>query len=172
MWRFGLGDYEGGGYQLSRTSRLLFLHSSHLAWSYATVNSPLGIDSSIYRNTLYLYDNALRFGNAFSASIRYDVVDNVGITFAYDAQNIYPRHLFWQWAGSKIIESIADGLTSSIRELVLHNSPPASPIVNFILKNGISYAFYELRKKSMNYPFTSAPSLSVDSFRIGLTFVF
>ena len=52
------------------------------------------------------------------------------------------------------------------------SSPYAVPVVNFFLKNGLSYAVYELRKDKMNWPFDSAPPLCIDSFKFGLTFVF
>jgi hypothetical protein len=51
-------------------------------------------------------------------------------------------------------------------------SPAAAPIVNFVLKNGLSYGMYQLRKEKMNYPFESEAPILNDTFKIGVTFIF
>jgi hypothetical protein len=55
---------------------------------------------------------------------------------------------------------------------IFYASPSAGPIVYFLLKNALSYGIYELRQEKMNWPFSSAPPLSFDSFRFGLMFTF
>ena len=55
---------------------------------------------------------------------------------------------------------------------VLKASPIAGPIVNFLLKNALSYGSFELRKKYMNWPFETVSPLMFENFKIGLSFVF
>jgi len=78
--------------------------------------------------------------------------------------------LFWKWAGSAVIEEVANGLLDVFIKEIFRSSPAAGPIVNFLLKNGLSYGIYELRQEKMNWPFSSAPPLAFDSFRFGITF--
>ena len=55
---------------------------------------------------------------------------------------------------------------------IFESSPQAGPIVNFLLKNALAYGIYELRQSDMNWPFTTTPPLSFDTFRLGATFTF
>jgi len=51
-------------------------------------------------------------------------------------------------------------------------SPTAVPVVHFLLKNGLSYGVYQLRKEKMNYPFDSEAPIVNDTFKVGVTFIF
>jgi hypothetical protein len=44
--------------------------------------------------------------------------------------------------------------------------------VNFVLKTGFSYGFYELRKTKMNWPFNSVSPLMYESWKVGMSFEF
>ncbi len=70
------------------------------------------------------------------------------------------------------LEGGAEFLLDEFIDEIGKSSPYSVPVVNFFLKNGLSYAIYELRKDRMNWPFDSAPPLRNDSFKFGLTFVF
>ncbi|HAW08262.1 MAG TPA: hypothetical protein DCW42_03700 [Bacteroidetes bacterium] len=51
-------------------------------------------------------------------------------------------------------------------------SPWATPIVNFVLKNGLSYGLYELRRSKMNWPFNSASPYVFETFKVGMSYKF
>jgi hypothetical protein len=54
----------------------------------------------------------------------------------------------------------------------MDRSPYAGPIVHFVLKNALSYGFYELRKKHMNWPVQTVAPLMYENYKVGLTFAF
>ena len=78
----------------------------------------------------------------------------------------------WKWAGSAVIEGVADGLASWFVRAVGKNSPGALPIMHFILRNGVAMGFKALRSSKMNWPFTSAPPLNFMTYSIGVNVVF
>jgi len=63
-------------------------------------------------------------------------------------------------------------LTDRFVKAVLRSSPYAAPIVDFFLKNAVSFAMYELRKEKMNWPFKSVAPLTFDTWKLGVTFRF
>jgi hypothetical protein len=77
-----------------------------------------------------------------------------------------------KWAGSAIIELAAQGMLDYFIKRIGKSSPAALPIVNVLLKGALSYGLYELRQEKMNWPFPSAPPMSYDQWKVGLTFNF
>ncbi|MGA2668527.1 MAG: hypothetical protein ABSF32_06365 [Ignavibacteria bacterium] len=97
----------------------------------------------------------------------------VNIQVQFDRTLVFPHHLVWKNIGSAIIEaavqSAADGFVHGIFK---SSSPAVAPVINFIFKNGIALAMYELRREKMNWPFESAPPMVFDSFKAGFSFKF
>ncbi|MFA7228081.1 MAG: hypothetical protein WC061_03515, partial [Melioribacteraceae bacterium] len=73
---------------------------------------------------------------------------------------------------SLIIEEGAKGILNHFIDKVADSSPYAAPIVNFFLKNGLSYAFFSLKKANMNWPFSTESPLTYETFKFGITFTF
>jgi len=90
----------------------------------------------------------------------------------YERQIIFPRLSFWKFTGSYAVEMIGEEMLDSFVKEIVRSSPNTGPIVNFILKNGYAYAFYELRKEKMHWPFTSTEPLMYNSYKVGMTFTF
>jgi hypothetical protein len=122
--------------------------------------------------TTDLYNKTFRFGNSFQGGLQFKFTDNLGIDASYERSIVYSRHLFWKWGGSELIEVIGQGLIDKFVEEILDSTPAAVPVVNFVLKNALSYGLYELRQDKMNWPFETAPPLAFDTFKVGFTFVF
>jgi hypothetical protein len=75
--------------------------------------------------------------------------------------------MFWYSALSSIIEvashSILDEFIDEVREF----SPEITPIINFILKSGLSYGLYELRRDNMNWPIETEAPFVMENFKVG-----
>jgi hypothetical protein len=174
MWRFGYGSSSGYGYKLSESSAIILYNTWTLNWSNIDFKYPDGPtfipDSSV--DILNLYDETFRFGTSNEGGIRVKVFDNVMLDAGYERSIVFQRHLFWKWAGSALIEVTAQGLLDGFIHKIFRSSPTAGPIVNFILKNALSYGIYELRQDKMNWPFPSEAPISYDQFKFGMTFVF
>ncbi|MBS1537181.1 MAG: hypothetical protein JST20_05480 [Bacteroidetes bacterium] len=168
--RFGFGDKEGLGYEVDNDVSIVPYRASALLWTQLSVKN-LPPDTQAVA-TVELFNEAFRFGKQTEAGVLVQFTKNSGISLGYEYSVIFPRHLFWYWAGSEIIESIAQGAVDNFVRKIEKSSPTAAPIVSFLLKNGISYGMYELRKKNMNWPFNTAPAMSYSGFKLGVNLAF
>jgi hypothetical protein len=176
-WRFGIGNSSGYGYKVWDNSSIILYNSSSLAWTRYDNGIPdppyMGNEiSPVYENTKD-FNRTFRFGTGMQAGIIIPIQGIVNIQAQFDRTLVFPRHLVWKNIGSAIIEAIvqsaADGFVHGIFK---SSSPAVAPIINFIFKNGIAFALYELRREKMNWPFESAPPMLYDSFKAGFSFKF
>ncbi len=183
LWKFGPGWIDGYGYRLGTTGEFILWHESGFEWSRLNIRDHMtggGPPDLARRNIitpadsvlLAPFDGTFRFGTMTGGGITIQPVSMIAITAGYERQIIFPAHLFWKWLGSEIIEVAGQGAIDHFVSRVLRSTPAAAPIVSFVLKNGFSYAFYELRRDKMNYPFDTDPPLRNDAVTFGLTFSF
>jgi len=174
MWRFGFGRSSGYGYKLGENAAIIPYYTYTLNWSNIDFKYPsiqtISADPDI--DKLNFYDESFRFGTSSEGGVRIKVIDNLMLDAGYERSIVFQRHLFWKWAGSALIEAAAQGLLDDFIKEVFESSPVAGPIVNFLLKNGLAYGFYELRQDKMNWPFSSEAPISYDQFKFGVTVVF
>jgi len=169
MWRFGFGRSTGYGYKIN-SAAIVPYHTYSFEWTRLKMkDTPVNpADQSI----INLFNQSYRFGTSFEGGVRFKLINNLMVDAGYERSIIFPRHLFWKWAGSVIIEAAGQGAIDKFVDKIVDSSPYAAPVVSFVLKNALSYGIYELRQEKMNWPFSSAPPLAYDQFKIGLTFVF
>jgi opacity protein-like surface antigen len=183
MWRFGIAWRSGYGYRFGAVTITPY-HSGGFAWSriemktspsdfWQLTNPPMPYDKAVNDiNILNRYQDAFRFGTVWEGGISLTVSNTISINTGYEAAVIFPRYMFWKHAGSFIIEEGGLGLLDEFIDKIADKSPIAAPIVNFLLKNGFSYAFYTLKKDKMNWPFETETPMTYETFKIGLTFTF
>ncbi len=174
-WVITWGDSKGYGWALSNNADLVLYSSDIFNWTRIDFNTENITDTTALPAIKVKTDNIaddLRFGRSFEAGIRLRFFDNISLIAGYEQEQIFPRFKIWKWAGSEIIEAAISGLASDFISKVIKRSSVGGPIVNFIIKNGISYAFYELRRKDMNWPFKTEAPLVFDNFKIGVSFTF
>jgi hypothetical protein len=183
LWRFGFAKRSGYGYRINSLSILLY-HGSGFAWSkldmidypaktYLLTTPQMSIEDA-RRDTdiLNRFHDSFRFGTLSEGGLRIEVASFASMDFGYEAAVIFPRHLFWKHIGSLLIEESASGVLNHFIDEVADSSPYAAPVVNFLLKNGLSYAFYSLQKANMNWPFSTETPLTYETLKIGVTFTF
>ena len=168
--RFGFGDKNGIGYEVDTDVAIVPYHGGAALWTQFSAD-PLPVDT-LGGAVLAPFNEAFRFGKQQEAGVLVQFTKNSGITLGYEFSVVYPRHLFWYWAGSEIIESIGQGSVDKFVRAIAKSSPNAASIVSFILKNGLAYGMYELRKKNMNWPFNTAPAMSYSAFKVGFNLAF
>ena len=169
-WRFGFGWASGYGYDLGSGFSVIPYHQSSLEWTSVNMLSTPSNPANIY--TTDLFNKTFRFGNSFQGGIQFKFTDNLGIDASYERSIIYSRHLFWKWGISELIEVVGQSLVDKFVDEILDSSPSAAPVVNFLLKNALSYGIYELKQDKMNWPFETAAPLAFNQFKIGVNFVF
>jgi len=169
-WRFGFGWASGYGYDLGRGFSIIPYHESSIDWTKMDMQTTPVIPADV--STTDLFNKDFRFGNSFQGGIQIKFMHNLAIDASYERSVVYPRHLFWKWGMGMIIEGAGQGLVNVFVDKILDSSPVAAPIVNFLLKNALSYGIYELRQDKMNWPFETVAPLAFDQFKVGITIVF
>jgi hypothetical protein len=171
IWRFGFEWDKGYGYGStdSPAPSVLLMHSDGVHWSKLRVKGNPGVSADAELLSLY---EAFRFGTKTEATVSVRVAPLVALNAGYERSAMFRRHLVWGWLGSVALESGVGWALDKFIDRIVDASPAAAPIVNFVLKNGLSYGVYQLRKERMNYPFESEAPILNDTFKIGITFIF
>jgi hypothetical protein len=169
MWRFGIGWSSGYGYDLGKFSITPY-YSYSLAWSQVKFNDAT-LDSAD-KLIADRYNETFRFGTGSEVGVNFRFIPMLSLDVAYERSIIFERHLFMKWVGSGLIEAISQGLLDTFIGRIAKSSPAALPIINVLLKGALAYGLYELRQEKMNWPFPSAPPMSYDQWKVGVTFNF
>lgn len=167
MWRFGFGRASGYGYQLGQ-SAIIPYYAYSLDWSRIEFKeAPADPDEF---NKVNMYHESFRFGTSSEGGIRINIIPQITVEAGYERSAVFQRHLFWKWAGSALLEACGQWAVDSFVREIMKSTPGAVPVVNFLLKNALSFGVYELRKEKMNWPFKSEAPVSYDQFKFGVTF--
>ena len=170
LWRFGFEDINAWGYASQDSpSGIYFINGSNNGWTILDVTRAPALPDGQNLND---FGSAVRYGETMRAGV--DVrLGSVSLNAAYTWDQVYPRHLFWKWAGSSAIEGIAGGLVSAFVKAVGKSSPKAVPVMNFLMRNGLAYGFKTLRKNNMTWPFGADTSpLNIETYTLGVTVSF
>lgn len=172
-WRFGFNTAESYGYQFKEEDEAgVYLGSTKAPLSWYSISIDNATQGLAGASALGRFPDALRFGEAATANVDVRVAGPVSVNLGYEWAQVYERHMFWYWAGSSVIEGVADGLVGWFTRSIGKNSPAALPIMHFILKNGVAMGFKALRMDQMNWPFTTAAPINIQSFTVGVNVVF
>ena len=169
-WRFGFSTSDGYGYRLGDHGNILLYHDNGIGWTKLDFKDT--VVNQLDQQALDLFGDAIRFGDNFEGGIKVRIIKPLALNMSYERSLVYPRHMFWYWVASGLIEEAGHGMISYFVGEILESSPEVAPVVNFVLKNSLSYGFYELRKKRMNWPIETVPPMMFDGFKIGITFIF
>ncbi len=169
-WRFGFGYCNGYGYNLDAGTKFILYNTGNIIWTKVDFeNYPDNhADSSLF----LLYDDEFRFGSSFDMGIITDIMPYLKFDLNYEHQIIFPRHLVFKWLGSSSLELLAQRFIDLYCIDALKLDSKSLPLANFVIKNTISFLFYEFRRNQMNWPFPSEAPLNYDNMRIGLKLVF
>ncbi len=175
MWSFGVGIRDGYGYRFGIVDVIPYSGMS-ISWNRlnmknypdTTANMAKFLDAKI----LNRYNEEIRFGQKIEGGLIIGVNQFVSLNASYEANILFPRFMTWKHLGSSCIELIGLGIIDKFVDEIIDSSPIAAPIVNFILKNGLTYGFYMLQRDKMDFPFSSERPLTFETYKIGLTFAF
>lgn len=170
MWRFALGEDHGYGYKPGQKSAIIFYNGNALTLTRLKLDNDItNVADSL---SLNMFRDAFRYGQKTEAGIKFQIIPQLVFSAGYERAQVFPRWMFWKWAGGAIIEVAAQSMVDEFVDKILDSTPMAAPAINFLLKNGLSYGIYELRKDKMNWPFNTPAPFMTDSFKFGVTFIF
>jgi len=170
MWRISAGWDNGYGYKPGQKSAIIFYHGNGVTWSNLKIKN--SISNPADSVALGMFNNSFRFGQKTEGGIKIQIIPQLVLNAGYERAQIFPRLLFWKWAGSAIIEVAGQAMLDEFIDKIVDSTPMAAPVISFLLKNGLSYGIYELRKEKMNWPFNTAAPILTDSYKVGITFIF
>ncbi len=173
--RFGVGSTDGFGYEASFASIIPYV-SQAFTWTklqdYSDFLKDDGSAASMNdSDILNRYWKSYRFGDRALYGIKADILSTVQLNLNYETAVVYPRHLFWNWAGSFIISQVGyNALGYSLDKFVDDNNI-IGPIINTLARAGYLYGYYLLRKDNMNWPFSTEAPLRYEMFNFGVSLV-
>lgn len=175
MWKVGFGYRKGFGYKLGNMAIMPFYHMG-LVWNNIDLKLPK-LDNPFMENDeiAYLrnYEDQIKFGTSNIGGLDLRLSSVIGIGASYEMDVILPYHKFWQQTGSFFIETMAQtGVDFFMEGVMLKAAPEIVPIFNFLLKNGLSYYFFTMKKDEMNWPFKSISPLTQETFKFSLKITF
>lgn len=171
MWRFGLGFGDGYGYRFSNDRTRLVLQSSGALGWYTTdlegeaVSGLPSADAAL----LDQFTSHTRYGDSWESAVEFGVGDLLSLHAGYERAAVFPSFKVWYWLLSSMIDRGALVAADLFVDKVAEASPYAAPVVRFVLEGALQYAFYELRKDDMNWPFETEAPIVVDQFKLGVT---
>lgn len=167
---FGFGNRLGFGYDIGPVSLLPYSQFQYVWTEFNPVNTTGVSEANI--DILNRYADAFRFGHSGEAGVNIRLMKSVSVGAGYEFSVIYPRHIFWPWLGSQIIQSSALGMISVFSEDIVNSSPVIGPIMYFVLKNAVAYGMYQGYKTKMNWPFASETPLTTEAFKLNASLTF
>ncbi len=176
--RFGFQSATGYGYRLGKQTALILYNTDGITWTNFYFPPPVMLFEedpyyNNWKNYIEPFDRHFRFGSTTEAGIRIPIGTMVNFNISFDRTIVFPRHLVWKYLGSTlIVEAMSHALIDNFVRAIMRSTPGAGPIVSFLLKGGLSYGIYELRRGKMNWPFESSEPLLFDSFKAGVSFTF
>ncbi|MCL2039999.1 MAG: hypothetical protein FWG85_06185 [Bacteroidetes bacterium] len=177
LYVIGPIDLEGAGYKFANNVSLKLLTGRNITWYAPRISKPrldslALVDELANYPDIRVFGSSVRFGERYQSEISFQFMKNVSVYCGANRLVVFPRTLFWKWAGSEILYSIGDGALSYFTNKIKTSSPYAYPVVDFILKTGLYYGISELQRSKMNFPFNTAPALLIDQYRAGIQFDF
>jgi hypothetical protein len=169
-YRFGFGSRLGYGYMLGPIT-LIPYHQNQFIWTKLMTTRPEDI-SEEDNDILDRYEGTYRFGVSTEGGAKLELFKSISVVASYELGVVYPRHIFWPWLGSYVIMQTGLGMVSVFAEDIVKSSQVFGPIMYFLLKNGISYAFYKGLQDRMNWPFDSETPLTMETFKLGVSIKF
>jgi hypothetical protein len=172
MWHFGIESNQSYGYSFGSSGAGISFGAANSRLHWTSFADPTGQPAAGDPQPINDFYGNLRFGESNSAPIDIEFTKGFALRVSPEWQQIYPRHVFWYWAGSQVIESAASGALSSFVKFIGRRSPSALPIVHFILQNGLAYGFKALRANEMYWPITSEAPMNIYTLNLGVSFKF
>jgi hypothetical protein len=176
VWRFGLGYRKGFGYSIGNFAVFPSFQLG-LAWNQSSFSFPnimefTGTEAYYPEsdiNLLKKFNNAIKFGTTNIAGLDIKISSLLNIGAGYETQVVLPSYIVWKHFGSFFIEMLSQtGIDFLTEGVIIRSVPSLTPIIYFILKNGLSYLFYTLKQEKMNWPFETKAPLTIETVKFNL----
>lgn len=181
IWRFGLGFRKGYGYSFGNNFAILPSYQLGFVWNQSEFNHPIERILSVETNQAWQkeikilndYDNEIKFGTTTVAGLDIKISSMLNIGVNYETQIVMPAYLVWKHFGSFGIELLSQtGIDFLTEGVIIKAAPSITPILYFLMKNGLSYFFYTLKQEKMNWPFDTKVPLTMEALKFDVKITF
>ena len=167
FWSLGFINGTGYGYQWG-SSTLMLTVEDNTSWTSINPRTYSLMQGPADWQNIMDFDGTMRLSSSMTSSLEFRVSNTVSLTGGYTWNQVMPRHLFWYWMGSEIIEGLAGNAVDRLIENFTEMSPKSQPVMHFVLKSAVLYGMKEMRRKYMNWPFETASPLNITYWNIGV----
>ena len=167
FWSLGSVNGSGYGYKFGESALILNVEDN-ATWnsfsprSFALMQTPG--DWQYMRDM----DGTMRFGSSMTSSIECRLGNTLTLNGGYTWNQVLPRHMFWYWLGSEVIEGLAGAAIDNVISNFGNISSKSLPVIHFILKSALLYGVKELRRTHMNWPFETVTPMNITYWNIGV----
>ncbi|MBK7105384.1 MAG: hypothetical protein IPH62_08880 [Ignavibacteriae bacterium] len=181
IWRFGLGFRKGYGYSFGNNFAILPSYQLGFVWNQSKFIHPLEKIRTFEQIPIWLtekkildnYDNEIKFGTTTVAGLDIKISSMLNIGVNYETQIVMPAYLIWKHLGSFGIELLSQtGIDFLTEGVIIKAAPSITPILYFLMKNGLSYFFYTLKQEKMNWPFDTKVPLTMEALKFDVKITF
>ena len=167
FWSLGFINGTGYGYQWG-SSTLMLTVEDNTSWTSINPRTYSLMQGPADWQNIMDFDGTMRLSSSMTSSLEFRVSNTISLTGGYTWNQVMPRHLFWYWMGSEIIEGLAGNAVDRLIENFTEMSPKSQPVMHFVLKSAVLYGMKEMRRKYMNWPFETASPLNITYWNIGV----
>ena len=167
FWSLGLINGMGYGYQWG-SSTLMLTVEDNTSWTSINPRTYSFMQGPAEWQNIMDFDGTMRLSSSMTSSLEFRVSNTLSLTGGYTWNQVMPRHLFWYWMGSEIIEGLAGNAVDRLIENYTEMSPKSQPVMHFVLKSAVLYGMKEMRRKYMNWPFETASPMNITYWNIGV----
>lgn len=170
-WTLGFGDNVGYGYYTKAADYILYSGNSFY-WAKNEFSFNTAEPNTNDRADLDYIEDGIRFGESCQAGLKIGIFNTTAINFEYEQSYIYPRFVFFEWLGSNMV--FQGGLYGAgyLSEYIMKQFPDIGPLANFIIRNAYSFLYFSLKNNDIFFPFNSGNGIKIDSYKVGLSFMF
>lgn len=169
-WRIGTGQRSGYGWELGNQA-LIPYHQYSFDYVEPKFTPGAGLapgDSTILLRT----GGSGRFGMSTEGGVDVELFSSIAVSGGYEASVIYPRVVFPKWIGSYLLLGSSIVIITNFAEEIVKTSPFFGPILYFVLRNGVAYAFFYAFRGDMNWPFPSETPMMVHAVKLNVSIRF
>jgi len=167
FWSLGFINGMGYGYKWG-SSTLMLTVEDNTSWTSINPRTYSLMQGPADWQYIMDFDGTMRLSSSMTSSLEFRVSNTVSLTGGYTWNQVMPRHLFWYWMGSEIIEGLAGNAVDRLIENFTEMSPKSQPVMHFVLKSAVLYGMKEMRRKYMNWPFETASPMNITYWNIGV----
>lgn len=171
MFRFGIGTRLGYGYRIGPIEVLPYNQNGLLTTDVEWATRPAGLspaDSTVLDRIEGKYRGSMLAEPGFKVRL----FKGLSAAAGYELQTVYTRFVFGEWMGSFLTQYAGQAALTYFADEIVNTSPVLGPLLYFVLKNGLSVAFYSLMRDDMFWPFESETPLTMETAKLSVSLTF